>query len=74
MTQKDEQLVVANQKVKSIAAKAVQAFQLTTKYNTVPNFEAIDKEIEVDEAAQATAAIDENPTNPREGGNYALAT
>ena len=43
VTQKDEQLVVANQKVKSIAAKAVQAFQLTTKYNTVPNFEAIDK-------------------------------
>ena len=35
MTQKDEQLVMANQKVKSITAKVVQAFQLTDDYNMV---------------------------------------
>ena len=78
VTQKDEQLVAANQKVKSIAAKAVHAFQLTDEYNMVLfswyyrgfellrrylvkhglgidledlDFEAIDKEMEVDEAA-----------------------
>ena len=33
--QKDEQLHVANQKVKIVVAKAVQAFQLTKKYNIV---------------------------------------
>lgn len=31
--QKDEQLQSANQKIKTIAAKAVQAFQLTEEYN-----------------------------------------
>ena len=35
VTQKDEQLVAANQKVKSIVAKAVHAFQLTDEYNMV---------------------------------------
>ena len=33
--QKDEQLQAANQKVKSMAVKAVQAFQLTKEYNIV---------------------------------------
>ena len=33
--QKDEQLQATNQKVKSMAAKAVQAFQLTEEYNTI---------------------------------------
>ena len=33
--QKDEQLLAANQKVKSMATKAVQAFQQTEEYNTV---------------------------------------
>ena len=33
--QKDEQLQATNQKVKSMAAKAVQAFQLTKEYNTI---------------------------------------
>ena len=92
---------MANQKVKSITAKVVQAFQLTDDYNMVLfswyykgfellrrylvkhglgvdledlDFEAIDKEMEADEAAQATTTTDENPTNPREGGNNALAT
>ena len=35
MVQKDEQLQATNQKVKSMAAKAVQAFQLTEEYNTI---------------------------------------
>jgi len=35
MVQKDEQLQAANQKVKPMVAKAVQAFQLTKEYNTV---------------------------------------
>ena len=70
--------MVANQKVKSIAAKAVHVFQLTDEYNMVLfswyyrgfkllrrylvkhglgidledlDFEAIDKEMEADEAA-----------------------
>ena len=33
--QKDEQLQATNQKVKSMAAKAIQAFQLTEEYNTI---------------------------------------
>ena len=33
--QRDEQLVAANQKVKSTMAKAVHAFQLTNEYNTI---------------------------------------
>ena len=33
--QKDEQLQATNQKVKSMAAKAVQALQLTEEYNTI---------------------------------------
>ena len=33
--QKDEQLVVANQMVKSVTAKAIHAFQLTDGYNTI---------------------------------------
>ena len=33
--QKDEQLQATNQKVKSMAARAVQAFQLTKEYNTI---------------------------------------
>lgn len=76
--QKDERLVVANKKVKSIAAKAVHAFQLIDEYNTILfswyykgfkllrrylvkhglganlenlDFEAIDKEMESNEAA-----------------------
>ena len=92
---------MANQKVKSITAKVVQAFQLTDEYNMVLfswyykgfellrrylvkhgprvdledlDFEAIDKEMEADEAAQATTTTNENPTNPREGGNNAPAT
>ena len=32
--QKDEQLLAVNQMVKSVAAKAIQAFQLTEEYNT----------------------------------------
>ena len=99
--QKDEQLVSANQKVKSIAAKAIQVFQLTDKYNMVlfswyykgfellsrylvkhglgidledMDFETIAKEIEADEAAQATTAPDKNLMDPREGGNDAPAT
>lgn len=95
VTQKDEQLLVANQKVKFVAAKAIQAFQLTDEYNMVLfswyykgfkllrrylvkhgpgadledlNFEAIDKEMEADEAA---VAIDENPVEPEKGGNDA---
>ena len=35
VTQKDERLVAANQKVKSIIAKAVHAFQLMDKYNMI---------------------------------------
>lgn len=35
IVQKDEQLQMTNQKVKNVAAKAVQAFQLTKEYNTV---------------------------------------
>ena len=35
VTQKDERFVVANQKVKSIIAKAVHAFQLMDKYNMI---------------------------------------
>lgn len=92
--QKDEQLLAANQKVKSIATKVVQAFQLTNEYNMVLHswnykgfkllrrylvkhgpgadledldFEAIDKEIKIDEAA---VAIDENPVEPDKGGNH----
>ena len=38
------------------------------------DFEAIDKEMEADEAAQATTTTDENPKNPREGGNNAPTT
>ena len=83
--QKDEQVVVANQKMKNAVAKAVHTFQLMDKYNAVLfgwyfksfellrrylvkhdleidlkdlDFEAIDKEIEVDEASQAAAAED----------------
>lgn len=33
--QKDEQLQAMNQKIKFMATKAVQAFQLTEEYNTV---------------------------------------
>ena len=33
--QKDEQIQSANQKIKIVAAKAVQAFQLTKEYNTI---------------------------------------
>ena len=91
VTQKDEQLVVANQKVKSIVAKAVQAFQLTDEYNTVLfswyykgfkllrrylvkhsqgvdledlDFEAIDKEMKANKAAQVAATTVENPMDP----------
>ena len=32
---KDEQLLVAKEKLKTIAAKAIEAFQQTDKYNTV---------------------------------------
>ena len=32
--QKDKQLLAVNQMVKSVAAKAIQAFQLTEEYNT----------------------------------------
>ena len=35
MVQKDKQLYSANQKIKTMAAKAVQAYQLTEEYNTV---------------------------------------
>lgn len=35
VTQKDERLVAANQKVKSIVAKVVHAFQLMDKYNMI---------------------------------------
>ena len=85
--QKDEQLQATNQKAKSVAAKAVQAFQLTEEYNTILfnwyykgfkllrwylvkhpsgvnledlNFEEVDKEMEADKVAQATAAPKEN--------------
>ena len=84
--------MVANQKVKSIAAKAIQVFQLTDKYNMVlfswyykgfellrrylvkhglgidledMDFETIAKEIEADEAAQATTVADKNLVDPR---------
>ena len=33
--EKDEQLQVAKEKIKTVAAKAVKAFQQTEKYNTV---------------------------------------
>ena len=33
--EKDEQLLVVREKLKTIAAKAVEAFQQTDKYNTV---------------------------------------
>lgn len=101
ITQKDKQLVAANQKVKSIATKAIHAFQLMDKYNTILfsqyykgfellrrylvkhglgtnledlDFEAIDKEIEADEVAQAIVATDENPSEPDKGRNDAPAT
>lgn len=38
------------------------------------DFKAIDKEMEADEVAQATVAIDENPSKPDKGGNDAPAT
>ena len=79
--QKDKQLAVASQKMKSAITKAVHAFQLTDEYNAILfgwyfkgfkllrrylvkhnlgvdledlDFETIDTEIEVDEAAQAS--------------------
>lgn len=82
---------MANQKVKFVAAKAIQAFQLIDEYNMVLfswyykgfkllrrylvkhglradledlNFEAIDKEMEADEAVVAT---DENLVEPEKG-------
>ena len=97
--QRDEQLVAANQKMKSVMAKAVHAFQLIDEYNAILfgryfkgfkllrrylvkhgpktdledlDFEAIDKEIEVNEAAQATqtatTATGEDPLMPKKGG------
>ena len=35
------------------------------------DFEAIDKEMEADEAAQVAVAADENPLEPDKGGNDA---
>lgn len=35
MKQRDEQLATGNQKMKSIVAKAVHAFQLTEEYNAI---------------------------------------
>ena len=35
MLEKDEQLLAAREKLKTIAAKAVEAFQQTDKYNTM---------------------------------------
>ena len=98
VTQKDKQFLATNQKVKSVATKAVHTFQLTDKYNTIMfgwyykglkllrrylvkngpeknledlDFEAIDKEMEADEAAQVAVAADENPLEPDKGGNDA---
>ena len=77
--QKDEQLQFVNQKIDPTGAKAIQAFQLSDKYNVILfswyfkgfellrryltkqnpvvdlenlDFEAVDKEMEVDEAAE----------------------
>ena len=99
MKQRDEQPVAANQKIKSVVAKAVHAFQLTDEYNVILfdwyfkgfmllkrylvkhgleidledlDFEAINKEIEVNEAAQvaqaAIAAAGKDPPVPKKGG------
>ena len=99
--QRDEQLAAANQKMKSVVAQAVHAFQLTKEYNAILlgwyfkgfellrrylvkhdpetdledlDFEAIDKEIEVDEgaqAAQATAFAGKDPLVLEKGGSDA---
>ena len=99
--QRDEQLAVANQKMKSVVAQAIHAFQLTKEYNAILlgwyfkgfellrrylvkhdpetdledlDFEAIDKEIEVDEAAQAaqaTAFASKDPPMLEKGGSDA---
>ena len=91
--EKDKQLQAKSQKVKAVAANAVQAFQQTEEYNTVLfsqyykgfellrryfvkhpfgvdlenlDFKVVDKEMEIDVASQATAAV---PKENAPGGN-----
>ena len=101
MKQKDEQLVVASQKMKGAVTKAVHAFQLTDEYNAILfgwyfkgfellrrylvkhdpgvdledlDFKAINKEIEIDEAAQASQAVAIAGDDPPESEKDALTT